>query len=68
VTNWTLVKTTLWHHEVVRMPFTQKLVNLDDPLTVSCLTDGESIVLYCNGLFPTTVYKQMWDTHEAGRP
>jgi hypothetical protein len=28
------------------MPFTQKLVNLDDPLTVSCLTDGEIKLTY----------------------
>jgi hypothetical protein len=41
VTNWTLVKTSLWYHDVVRMAFTRKLENLGDTQTASFLADGE---------------------------
>jgi hypothetical protein len=41
VTNWTLVKSSLWHHEVIKMNFNIKLDNLGDPSFATCLTDGE---------------------------
>jgi hypothetical protein len=41
VTNWTLVKSSLWHHEVIKMNFNIKLDNLGDPAFAADLTDGK---------------------------
>ena len=54
MTNWTLVKTSLWHHEVIKMNFTTKLENLGDTNIAACLADGKTLD------FSVVWYGQSW--------